>query len=302
VSGGSSACIEAMAGQLSLDDLVVAQRALLGSGLPISAFNAVRKHISRFKGGGALRACRPPVFALLLSDVPGDDPSTIGSGPFAADPTTYDIALHAVADLDVPTAFRAHLAAGARGEIPETLKPGDPQLARVETRLLGGNGTAVAAAFAEASRRGFLVEAGDLSGEAALAGQRLVTAGRALPGPRVALVLGGETTVTLGPSPGQGGRNQELALAAAQALAGSPGELVLSLATDGEDGPTRAAGAVVDGRTWQAIRDSGSDPAAALARHDAYAALARAPQSLLMTGPTGTNVADLALYLRAGEA
>lgn len=301
VSGGSSACVEAPAGGLTLEELIATQRALLGSGLPIHAFNAVRKHLSELKGGGALRASRGPVLALLLSDVPGDDPGTIGSGPFAADPTTYAEALAAVAPLAVPERVRQRLAAGARGKLPETVKPGDPELAHVESVLIGSVATAVEAAAGEARRGGFAVAMGELAGEAAAAGRALVERGRALGaggGGRVALVLGGETTVTLGPAPGRGGRNQELALAAARALAGGRGELVLTLATDGEDGPTPYAGAIVDGASWAAIERAGVDPAAALAGHDAQTALAALPGALLETGRTGTNVGDLAVYLR----
>jgi glycerate 2-kinase len=300
VSGGSSACVEAPAGGLTLEELIATQRALLGSGLPIHAFNAVRKHLSELKGGGALRASRGPVLALLLSDVPGDDPGTIGSGPFAADPTTYAEALAAVAPLAVPERVRQRLAAGARGELAETVKPGDPELARVESVLIGSVATAVEAAAGEARRGGFAVATGELAGEAAAAGRALVERGRALGAGagRVALILGGETTVTLGPAPGRGGRNQELALAAARALAGGRGELVLTLATDGEDGPTPYAGAIVDGASWAAIERAGLDPAAALAGHDAQTALAALPGALLETGRTGTNVGDLAVYLR----
>ncbi len=302
VSGGSSACIEAPAGNLALEQLIATQRTLLGSGQPIHAFNAVRKHLSLFKGGGALRACRGPVVALLLSDVPGDDPATIGSGPFAADPTTFALALAAVAGLAVPEPVRQRLAAGARGDLPETLKPGDPLLARLDQIVLASAATAAAAAAAEARRAGFAAATGTLSGEAAMAGRILVERGRALPGPRAALVLGGETTVTLGPAPGRGGRNLELALAAARALAGAQGEVVLTLATDGEDGPTRCAGALVDGASWTAIERAGLDPAAALAGHDSHTALAALAGALLETGTTGTNTGDLAIYLRGQAA
>jgi glycerate-2-kinase len=299
VSGGSSACVEALADQITLEDLTATQRALLASGLPIHDFNAVRKHLSAFKGGGALRASRGPVLALLLSDVPGDDPGTIGSGPFAADPTTYADAHAAVAGLAVPERVRRRLAAGARGELPETVKPGDPEMERLESILIGSVATAVAAAAGEARHGGFAVTTGDLAGEAAAAARSLVARGRALGGERVALVLGGETTVTLGPGPGRGGRNQELALAAARELAGGgDGELVLTLASDGEDGPTSAAGGIVDGTSWEKLERAGAEPGAALARHDSNRALAALPGALLETGNTGTNVGDLAIYLR----
>jgi glycerate 2-kinase len=309
ISGGASACIEAPAEGLTLDDLAAAQRALLASGLSIGTVNAVRKHLSRLKGGGALLATGgrlPRVLALLLSDVPGDEPAAIASGPFAADPTTFADALAAVEGLPMPESVHRHLAAGARGEIPETLKPGHSALDRVETVLLGGAGTAVAAAAAEARRHGVHAADGGLEGEAAGAARELVARGRALAramgGSGVALVLGGETTVTLDHGAGSGGRNQELALAAARELSGGTGELVFTLATDGEDGPTRYAGATVDGATWEAIRRAGLDPEAALARHDSRPALAAVPGALLETGPTGTNVGDLAVYLRASSS
>jgi len=299
VSGGSSACVEALAAGITLEDLTATQRALLASGLPIHDFNAVRKHLSVFKGGGALRASRGPVLALLLSDVPGDDPGTIGSGPFAADPTTFADAHAAVAGLAVPERVRRRLAAGARGELPETVKPGDPEMERLESILIGSVATAVAAAAGEARHGGFAVTTGDLAGEAAAAARSLVARGRALGGERVALVLGGETTVTLGPDAGRGGRNQELALAAARELTGGgDGELVLTLASDGEDGPTSAAGGIVDGTSWEQLERAGAEPAAGLARHDSNRALAALPGALLETGNTGTNVGDLAIYLR----
>jgi glycerate 2-kinase len=298
VSGGSSACIEAVAEGISLEDLIATQRILLGSGVAIDGFNAVRKHLSIFKGGGGLRACRCQVVALLLSDVPGDDPGTIGSGPFAADPTTFATARAAVAGWELPPVVASRLAAGERGEVPETLKPGDPELARVETRVIGANGTAVAAAANEARRLGMAVTTAPLTGEAAEAARLLVARGRAAPGPRVAIVAGGETTVTLGAGAGRGGRNQELALAAARELAGGSGELVLTLATDGEDGPTSAAGGVVDGSTGEIIARAGVDPLVALRDHDSLGALTAAPGALLETGRTGTNVSDLAFYLR----
>jgi glycerate 2-kinase len=306
ISGGGSACLELPAPGLKLEDLAATQRALLASGRPIGAVNAVRKHLSALKGGSALRAASPEaprILALLLSDVPGDDPATIASGPFVPDPTTFAEALAAVEGLEIPPRAREHLAAGARGERQETPKPGGPEAGRVEAVVLGGAGTAVGAVAAELRRQGFQVVAGGLSGAAAEAGRELVRRGRELPGAEaVAVVLGGETTVRLGASPGRGGRNQELALAAARELARGDrepaGEAVLTLATDGEDGPTRAAGALVDGATWERLRQAGVDPEAALARHDSNTALGALPGTLVETGPTGTNVGDLAIYLR----
>ena len=180
ISGGASACVELPSPGLTLDDVAAAQRVLLGSGLAIDRINSVRKHLSALKGGGALRATRGRVVALLLSDVPGDDPSIIASGPFAADPTTYDDALAALASLGVSdkgsglAAVRRHLEGGVLGGIPETLKPGDPALERVETAVIGSVRTAVAAVAGEARRQWMHTEEGNLSGEAAEAGRALV--------------------------------------------------------------------------------------------------------------------------------
>ncbi len=252
ISGGASACLELPSPGLGLQDLVKAHRDLLASGLPIGEVNAARKRLSALKGGGALRFTKGRVLALLLSDVPGDDPGTIASGLFA-----------------------------------------DP---RVEDVVIGSVRLATAAVAAGAQRQGFSVTEGELAGEASLAARDLVARGRSLEGPAVALVLGGETTVTVHDGDGRGGRNGELALAAARELAQD--EVVLSLATDGEDGTTGTAGAAVEAGTWETIRRAGIDPEAALARHDSLPALEKAPGALLRTGVTGTNVGDLALYLR----
>jgi len=319
VSGGASACCEIPAGFLSMADLADAHRALLASGLPIDRVNVVRKHLSELKGGGALRHTAARVTVLVLSDVPGDDPSVVASGPFAADPGTYAEALGLADHLELPQPVRRHLEAGLAGDVAETVKPGDPQLARVEHRLVGSNATALAAALSWLSAAGYTVEQGELRGAASAAGAELVARGRELlrrhgsggRATKVALLLGGETTValdggaaTLEAAKGSGGRNQELALAAARALAsaapadsGVARERVLSLATDGVDGPTSAAGARVDGATWERLRAAGADPDAALERHASHRALGRLPGCLVETGPTGGNVADLAIYL-----
>jgi glycerate-2-kinase len=307
VSGGASACVELPAAGLTLEDLIATQRALLASGLPIAAVNTVRKHLSRLKGGGALKATRARVLALLLSDVPGDDPAAIASGPFAPDPGLFADAIAAVSSLAVPDAVRRHLEAGARGELPETLKPGGPDLERLETVVVGGARTAAGAVAGELRRRGFTVIEGELTGEASVAARALVERGRAVESPEAAVVLAGETTVTLAGDSGTGGRNGELALAAARELAtgargvpGVPGEeIVLALATDGEDGGTKSAGAIAGAGTWEAVRRGGLDPDAALAGHDSFPALAKVPGALLQTGATGTNVGDVAVYLRA---
>jgi len=297
VSGGGSACVEAPAPGLSAADLVEANRRLVDSGLSIGAVNAVRKHLSSVKGGGLLRASAAQLLTLVLSDVPGDDLATVASGPFSPDPTTYAEALAAAREAALSLRLLSHLRAGAAGERPETLKSGDPALARLTARLLAGVSSTAVAALRAAREEGIAGLRRELRGDAAAAGKELVEAGRARAGAPALVVASGETTIRLVARSGRGGRNQELALAAARELAGSRGELVLALATDGVDGPTEAAGALVDGTTWQRIEAAGIDPGTALSRHDALPAL-DAAGDLLATGPTGTNVADLALYLR----
>jgi glycerate-2-kinase len=305
LSGGASALLVAPAGDLTLADKQAVTAALLASGADIVALNTVRKHCSRVKGGGLLRAAghAAAIWTLALSDVIGDDPATIASGPTVPDPTTFADAL-AVVDrwLDPPTVpprVRAHLAAGRAGRVAETLKAGDPALRRAVTHVLAGNRTAVSAAAEAARKLGYeaYVPAEPLRGDAAEAGRTIVAHLASLPRHRpVAYVTGGETTVRVAPG-GRGGRSQQLALAAAGALAGAPGAL-LAAGTDGMDGPTDAAGACVDGETVARARQRGFDPEAALAATDSHPVLA-ATGDLLRIGPTGTNVADLVVALRA---
>lgn len=304
LSGGASALLVAPAEGLTLADKQAITRALLESGADIAELNAVRKHCSEVKGGGlARRAARSAgCWTLVLSDVVGDDPAVIGSGPTVADPSTWaDVARVLERRLPteaVPAAVRARVAGGLAGRVPETVKVGDPALARVRLRIVGGNAAAVAAAAAEAEARGYTptVRAAPIVGDAAEAGRDLAASLRALPrGRRVALVAGGEPTVRVSPG-GRGGRAQHLALAAALALHDLPAVL-LAAGTDGVDGPTDAAGACVDGETAGRIRAAGIDPEAALRATDSYAAL-RASGDLLPGGSTGTNVADVVVGLR----
>jgi glycerate 2-kinase len=304
LSGGASALLVAPAGDLTLADKQEVTAGLLASGADIAALNTVRKHCSRVKGGGLLRTARSAagIWTLVLSDVIGDDPATIASGPTVADPTTFADAL-AVLDrwLDpavVPPRVRAHLEAGRDGRRTETVKPGDPALARSVTHVLAGNRTAVVAAADAARGLGYEPHVPDeaLRGDAADAGRAIATRLASLPRDRpVALVAGGETTVRVVRG-GCGGRSQHLALASALALAGHPGT-VLAAGTDGVDGPTDAAGACIDGDTVDRARRRGLDPEAALATTRSHPLLA-ATGDLVRTGPTGTNVADLVVALR----
>jgi hydroxypyruvate reductase len=315
VSGGASALLPAPAEGLTLDDKARTTAVLLRSGATIAELNAVRKHLSRLKGGGLARAAAPArVVCLALSDVVGDDPSTIASGLAAPDPTTYDTALEvlerkAVREM-VPAAVRRHLEAGARGERPETPKPGDPLFRRVAFAVVGSNRRSVAAASREARRQGLrpLVLTTRLEGEAREVARALAAVLRecveeARPAaPPVCLLAGGETTVTVRGS-GRGGRNQELVLAAAEPLRAFPvPALVASLATDGVDGNSDAAGGVADTRTLVRAEAIGlAPPSAFLAENDSRGFLGPLGD-LIVTGPTGTNVMDLTVLLAGARA
>jgi hydroxypyruvate reductase len=314
LSGGASALLPAPCPGISLADKARTTSLLLRAGASIHELNAVRKHLSRLKGGGLARAAAPArVVALVLSDVVGDDLSTIGSGPVAPDPTTYADALAVLSErgllAEVPPPVRARLEAGQRGEAPETPKPGDPLLRRVATRIVGSNRLTVEAAAREARRQGLrsLVLTTRLEGEAREAARILVAilrecveAGRPAR-PPVCLLAGGETTVTVRGN-GQGGRNQELAVAAVEPLGGFPVPAVLaSLATDGIDGASDAAGGVVDGETQKKAREMGlAPPAHFLAENDSRNFLGPLG-GLIRTGPTGTNVVDLTVLLAGGR-
>lgn len=308
LSGGGSALLEQPADGLTLADLQATTDALLRAGATINELNAVRKHLSAVKGGNLARATAPAtVVVLVLSDVVGSPLDVIASGPCAPDSTTYADALAVLARYQisdaVPPAVRVHLEAGARGERPETPKPGDAVFARVRHVIIGDNAQAAAACVAEAERRGLraLLLSTFIEGEAREVGRvlgalarELRTHGRPL-APPACLVLGGETTVTVR-GDGRGGRNQEVALGAARGLAGLADVLVLSAATDGGDGPTDAAGAFADGTTLARAAALGLDPQVHLARNDAYPFF-QALGDLLVTGPTRTNVNDVMLVL-----
>ena len=310
VSGGASALLPAPVEGVTLADKALTTSALLRAGATIGELNAVRKHLSRLKGGGLVRAAAPArVACLALSDVVGDDPSTIASGLAAPDPTTYDTAVDVLKRKGVweaaPAAVRRHLEAGARGQRPETPKPGDPLFRRVAFAIVGSNRLSVEAAAGEARRQGLrpLVLTTRLEGEAREVARTLtavlrecVEHGRPAP-PPVCLLAGGETTVSVTGS-GRGGRNQELVLAAAEPLATFPvPAVVASLATDGIDGNSDAAGGVADDRSLARAAALGLAPASAfLAENDSRSFLGPLGD-LIVTGPTGTNVIDLTVLL-----
>jgi len=303
VSGGGSALFEVPAEGLSLEDLQTVNELLLTSGATIQEMNVVRKHLSAVKGGQLLRHTRAgTILVLVLSDVPGDDLGTIASGPTFPDPSTFAQAREILEARglwpDIPERVRQRLRAGERGEIPETPKPGDPLFSRVSHVVLGSGSIAAEIARDWGEERGFHVgiltttvrgEAREVAKVLAGIAEEEVRFSRPFPRPCL-LVFAGETTVTVR-GQGKGGRNQELALAFALEIAGLAGIALLALATDGKDGPTDAAGAIVDGETEARCKAQGVDPRQALGENDAYRAL-KASGDLLFFGPTGTNVAD----------
>ena len=314
ISGGGSALLPFPVTGISLSDLTATNELLLRSGAKIQEVNTVRKHLSQVKGGQLARRALPAqVLTLILSDVPGDPLDAIASGPTVGDPTTYADAARILRHYGlwerIPLSVRDHIKAGARGEIPETPKPGDDVFARVTTTIIGSGSIAVEAALNEAKNLGYhtVLLTTTLEGEAREVGRVLAAVAReeirsSQPLPLPALIVAaGETTVTVSGS-GKGGRNQELALSAALGIEGLPGAVIASVGTDGRDGPTDAAGAIIDGGTIPRLRKLGIDPEESLAANDSYHALASSGD-LLFTGPTGTNVADLCFVAcRGGES
>jgi hydroxypyruvate reductase len=316
ISGGGSALLAAPAFRLSLAEKALTTKLLLGSGATIQELNAVRKHLSAVKGGRLAQAFAPAsVLSLILSDVIGDDLDAIASGPTVPDSSTWASAQRVLADRGVwdslPPSVRHVFSEGLAGRLPDTLKKDSPVLASVRTVLVGNNMLALKAAEAEARKRGYatLLLSSRIVGEArdvaklflSLAGD---VAQYGIPVPRPACILaGGETTVTLRGS-GLGGRNQEMALAVLAALdprLPGNGELVfLSAGTDGNDGPTDAAGAFATCELAKKAADHGIDPKAALADNDSYRFF-DSIGGLLKTGSTGTNVCDMQVLILPGK-
>jgi hydroxypyruvate reductase len=315
LSGGTTSLIGAPEPGLTPAELASVYSLLLGSGLDITAMNRIRKRFSRWGGGKLARALAPATIRVfVVSDVIGDDLASIGSGPCIPDPSTA-AEVHSLLDANrlwhrLPEPARRLVLSTEAGHTPETPKPGDQTFAQVTHELIASNRLALDAAARRAGELGLTAVVHDtpLSGEAAqigaeLAARLLDNCARQLAPqqnslPAACWIWGGETTVTLGENPpGLGGRCQELALAAARLLAGAyEGAALLAAGTDGRDGPTDAAGAVVDSQTWRAVRDAGRDPALDLKAHNAYAAL-DAAGALLRPGLTGTNVMDVVIGL-----
>jgi glycerate-2-kinase len=308
LSGGASAMLAAPADGVDLDAKQETARLLMRAGAAIDELNCVRKHLSRIKGG-RLAAEAGATITLALSDVHApvaDDPSVIGSGPTVADPTTFADAAAIIEKYKVapPPSVRHHLAAGLRGTAAETVKPDDPRIRSSSYTIVGNRHTAVEGARHAALGLGYEVIVVDeaIAGEASRAGEAFAsTALRTVSGRRRPIcVLGsGETTVTVRGS-GSGGRNQEFVLGSLAASEATPDQRVVigSAGTDGIDGPTDAAGALVDVTTIERARALSLSPRAALGQNDAYPFLA-ALHDLILWGPTGTNVGDLHIVLIA---
>ncbi|HEX6534517.1 MAG TPA: DUF4147 domain-containing protein [Gemmatimonadaceae bacterium] len=313
LSGGATSLTAAPTAAVTPEALTMLYELLLASGLDIADMNLVRKRFSRW-GAGRLAAALAParVRNFIVSDVIGDDVAAIGSGPCVPDASTASQIRSLLVGAGlwdrVPAAMRDELLAVERDATRETPKPGSDAFTRVDRRIIASNRVALDAIVQRARALGYDPRIVDtaLAGEAAVVGARLATTvtrycasdGAAPSGQTGAtcLVWGGETTVTLGPRAGRGGRCQELALAAARELAasGARGATLLAAGTDGRDGATDAAGAIVDGGTWSAIARAGRDPARDLAEHDSHPAL-DAAGALLRTDLTATNVMDVVI-------
>lgn len=308
LSGGGSALLPLPVEGVSLADKQETTRILLACGATIHEINAVRKHISRVKGGGLARAVSPATHvALILSDVVGDDLDVIASGPTVPDVSTFAECFEIFNKYNItdslPPAVLSHIQRGVEGKVGENPKPGDPLFDGVQSAVVGSNIECVLAAEAKARELGYhtLVLSSMLEGETADVAQvhagiakEIVKTGHPL-SPPACVLSGGETTVTI-KGEGLGGRNQEFVLAAAVGLSGWDNVVILSAGTDGTDGPTDAAGAVVDGQTVERGRQQGLDAKVFLSNNDAYHFFAELGD-LIKTGPTNTNVMDLRVLI-----
>jgi hydroxypyruvate reductase len=299
LSGGGSALVAAPAPGLSFEDKRAATTAVARAGARIAELNTVRKHLSALKGGRLGAACAAPTTVLALSDVVGDDPGTIASGPFAPDPTTFADALALVRRLapEAPAAVVRHLERGAAGAIDETPKPGAPRLAHVEHRILAGPGRVPAEAERIAAAAGLpLGELGrdtelDVEALAAEYGARARAEAAAGGGPRLLIGNGEPSIVVTGD--GRGGRATHLALLVAREISGLENVSFLAAGTDDRDGSADASGAAVDGTTWRRALAANLDPEGALARCDSATVLGAL--GVLVRGPGSSNLLDLHL-------
>lgn len=304
LSGGGSSLAALPQGDVSLADLKRLTNLLLRSGASITEMNTVRKHLDGIKGGGLARMAAPArVAALVLSDVIGNHLEVIASGPAYPDETTFDDALAILKRVEgsaaVPENISRHLQNGARGLVAETLKADDLIAKNIFNTIVASNEDACTAAVEKAKEVGFTAEVvtSQHVGEARVAAKQIISTVKARAGRHspYLLVWGGETTVTVTGN-GMGGRNQELALSAAIEMEGMENTYLITLATDGEDGPTDAAGAIVSGKTLARAKKLGLNPIVFLNNNDAYSFFNQLG-GLVRTGPTGTNVNDLTFVL-----
>ncbi len=308
ISGGGSALLPQPAGDITLAEKQAMTRMLIECGASIDEINALRKHISSSKGGQMARAAFPAAIVnLMLSDVVGDKMDVIASGPFVPDTSTYGMVAEILRKYrltDLPSAVERHLRTGVDGRIEETPKEGDPAFDRVYNRIVGSNILALRASRQKAADLGYetLILSSMVEGETkevarvhTAVAREILRTGHPV-APPACVISGGETTVTIRGN-GLGGRNQEFCLAAAMELDGlAPQVVMLSGGTDGNDGPTDAAGGIVDSRTLRRAEEAGMKAMEFLENNDAYHFLEKTGD-LLMTGPTNTNVMDVRLIL-----
>ncbi len=311
-SGGGSALMPLPATDITLQDKQNLTEALLKCGATVNEINCVRKHISALKGGQLAKASYPAtVVSLILSDVVGDPLDTIASGPTAPDTTTFSNAISILKKYNLRKSFVSkniwkRLEVGLRGEIPDTPKPGDKVFDKTYNVIIGNNRSVALAAYRKAKKLGFntLLLSSMVEGEARHVGKlyaaitkEILYANNPISKPAV-VIAGGETTVTV-TGLGKGGRNQELVLSASLKIEGLRGAVTASIGTDGIDGPTDAAGAIADGQTTKRGYEKGLEARDFLKNNDSYGFFSRL-DDLIFTGPTGTNVNDLAVMVVVG--
>ena len=307
-SGGGSALLPAPCPPINLDQKQETTRLLLDSGATINEINAIRKHLSRSKGGWLAKTADPAALvSLILSDVIGDRLDVIASGPTVPDESTFADCTKIIERYDLvdrlPETVAEYFRQGAAGMVPETPKVGDPAFSRVQNLIVGNNRGALLAAQEQAISLGYktMILSSQIEGEAREVAQVFAAIGKEISqanlpiSPPACIVAGGETTVTIR-GKGKGGRSQELALACAIAIDGWDGISLLSAGTDGTDGPTDAAGAIVNGTTCKRARQANLDPRGFLLANDSYNFF-ESLGDLLKTGPTRTNVMDIICML-----
>ncbi len=314
ISGGGSALATLPADEISIDDMMQVTKLLLRCGADIKEVNVVRKHLSRLKGGWLAKAAYPALLvSLIISDVVGDDLGSIASGPTSPDPSTFEDAMSILKKYDlwdsIPERARRWINLGVKGLISETPKPGDPIFEKVHNIIIASNIVSLRAMAKRARDIGLntLILTSYLEGEAREVGKVLASIikevyAHDLPiNKPAALIAGGETTVTVR-GRGKGGRNQELALSAARAISGLKGTVLASIGSDGIDGVTDAAGALVDGYTVTRALEKGLKPEDYLLENDSFTFFKRLGGSLIYTGPTGTNVNDFIVAVILSES